>query len=190
MQEPSVQRAGGEGPHRRWMRSAARRALLVLGLVGGLFAGSPAAARAETVWPQPGCQPFSHLQTYRGWGPARFYGRTVTVSYQGTGCSTAEGELVGLTLSGTATVFRGSEASGSRLDTRAFSIAGSWRTSSFSTDWTPGWWRCDVPAADYRWAISGVYSFEVSARNGVWTLDVVAGGEQPQSVHWVHDACG
>lgn len=189
MHEPSVRRAGGEGPHRRWMTPAATRAFLVLGLVAGLVGAWPTQARADTVWPQAGCQPFSHVQTYPGWGPARFYGRPVTVAYQGTGCSTAAGELVALTLDGTATVFGGSQPSGRALDSRPFSVSGSWQTSSFSSSWTPGWWQCDVPAADYRWTISGVYSFEVSARDGVWTLDVVAGGQQPQSVHWIHNAC-
>ncbi|HEX2031118.1 MAG TPA: hypothetical protein VHL78_06935, partial [Actinomycetota bacterium] len=130
-------------------------------MLAGLVGTGATPASAEAVWPQAGCRPFSHLQAYRGWGPARFYGRTVTVSYAGTGCSTASGAAVELTLDGTATVFRGADPSGPAIDSRPFSVSGSWRTTSFSTDWTPGWWGCEVAAAEYRWQIAGVYTFAV-----------------------------
>lgn len=160
-----------------------------MAVLGATLAATAGPAAAEAVWPQAGCEAFTHVQTYRDWGPARFYGYTVTVLYEATGCSTLSADLVELSMEGTATAFRGSTASGAPVDTRPFSVSGSWRSPGPATAWSPSWWGCQVEAADYAWRISGVYTFDVAAREGRWTLDVVVGGRQPQSVHWAHNAC-
>lgn len=135
------------------------------------------------------CAPFTHVQTYRGWGPARSYDRDVTVVYAASRCSGVEDGQVVLEMSGTATVFPAGRTSGPTVDVRGFEVSGTWAGVSNPSGWPPAWWRCDVARGTLAWDIPGVYSFTVSVRSGTWTVDVTADGARPQSVHWVHDAC-
>ena len=68
-------------------------------------------------------------------------------------------------------------------------VTGTWREPQNSEAWPPAWWGCGVPYASYTWEIPGVYSFEVSAQDGFWTLDVSSEGVGTQAVSWTHDGC-
>jgi len=135
------------------------------------------------------CAPFDHTQTYAGWGPAAAYGETVTVVYEAGRCSTPDGSALDVSVEGTAKVFQGETQSGALLDTRPFLVTGTWRRPKNAEAWPPNWWGCDVTYANYTWQIPGVYTFQVSARNGLWSLDVISEGVGSQSVSWTHDGC-
>lgn len=135
------------------------------------------------------CAPLGHTQTYDGWGPAVAYGTQVTVVYEASRCSTPAGEALNVSADGTATVFAGSSATGVPLDARPFTVTGTWRRPANAEAWPPSWWDCSVGYASYAWEIPGVYSFQVSARDGTWSLDVSSDGVGSQAVHWTHDGC-
>jgi len=135
------------------------------------------------------CAPFGHTQTYAGWGPAAAYGETVTVVYEAGRCSTPDGSALDVSVEGTAKVFQGETQSGALLDTRPFLVTGTWRQPKNAEAWPPSWWGCAVPYASYTWEIPGVYTFQVSARNGLWSLDVSSQGVGSQAVSWTHDGC-
>lgn len=135
------------------------------------------------------CAPFSHVQTYLAWGPAVAYGEPVTVVYDAGRCSTPDGSALDLAVEGTAKVFQGESAVGILLDTRPFLVTGTWRRPTNAEAWPPAWWACGVPYASYMWEIPGVYSFHVSARDGLWSLDVTSQGVGSQAVSWTHDGC-
>jgi hypothetical protein len=135
------------------------------------------------------CAPFTHTQTYLDWGPAVAYGGPVTVMYQADRCSTPNGSALDLAAEGTAQVFQGETSAGALLDTRPFLVTGTWREPQNAEAWPPAWWGCEVPYASYAWEIPGVYSFLVSARDGVWTLDITSQGVGSQTVSWTHDGC-
>ena len=135
------------------------------------------------------CAPFGHTQTYVGWGPAAAYGETVTVVYEAGRCSTPDGSALDVSVEGTAKVFQGETQSGALLDTKPFLVTGTWRQPKNAEAWPPSWWGCGVPYASYTWEIPGVYTFQVSARNGLWSLDVHSQGVGFQSVAWTHDGC-
>ncbi len=135
------------------------------------------------------CAPFTHTQTYSGWGPAVSYGTTVTVLYEAGRCSTPDGSALDLSVEGTAKVFEGESSAGALLDTRPFLVTGTWRDPRNAEAWPPSWWGCAVPYARYTWEIPGLYTFQVSARDGVWDLDVTSQGAGTQSVSWTHDGC-
>lgn len=137
----------------------------------------------------PSCAPFTHTQTYSGWGPAVAYGTTVTVLYEAGRCSTPDGSALDLSVEGTATVFEGDPSAGVPIDTRPFLVTGTWREPRNAEAWPPSWWGCRVPYASYTWEIPGVYTFQVSARDGVWDLDVSSQGAATQTVSWTHDGC-
>ena len=135
------------------------------------------------------CAPFTHTQTYAGWGPAVSYGSTVTVLYEAARCSIPDGSALDLSVEGTAKVFEGDSSAGTLLDTRPFLVTGTWREPKNSEAWPPAWWACRVPYASYTWEIPGVYTFQVSARDGLWDLDVTSRGAGTQAVSWTHDGC-
>jgi hypothetical protein len=137
-----------------------------------------------------GCGPFAFTQTYIGWGPALAYGEPVTVAYEGSRCTTPEGTGVGLSVQGTATVYRGILAERQPIDTRPFTVTGTWNHPTNAAGWPPDWWQCDVKHATYTWEIAGMYTFEVEARWGVWTLQISTQGLQPKLVHWAYNGCG
>lgn len=138
---------------------------------------------------QGSCSPLGHTQSYEGWGPAVAYGKPVTVVYQAARCSTPDGSALDLSAEGTAQIFDGPSAAGALLDTRPFLVTGTWRKPKNAEAWPPTWWACDVPFASYTWQIPGVYSFRVSARDGVWSLDVSSDGAGSHSFSWTHDGC-
>ena len=135
------------------------------------------------------CAPFSHTQTYAGWGPAVSYGMTVTVLYEAGRCSTPDGSALDVSLEGTAKIFEGDTSAGALLDTRPFLVTGTWREPANAEAWPPAWWGCGVPYANYTWEIPGLYTFQVSARDGMWSLDVSSQGVGTQTVSWTHDGC-
>jgi hypothetical protein len=136
------------------------------------------------------CAPFTFNQTYPAWGPAVTYGRMVTVAYEASRCSKPNGTALDLSVGGTASVYEGSTATGTPLDVRGFTVSGSWDRPSNAIGWPPKWWECGVKSARYNWQIPGVYSFNVSARWGVWTLSVETQGPAPTSINWSYDGCG
>lgn len=136
------------------------------------------------------CAPFTFNQTYPGWGPALTYGRVVTVAYEASRCSKPHGTALDLSVDGTATVYDGTTAEGTPLDARGFTVSGTWDQPSNAIGWPPNWWECGVKSARYSWQIPGVYSFNVSARWGVWTLSVETQGPVPTSIHWSFNGCG
>jgi hypothetical protein len=136
-----------------------------------------------------GCAPFSHVQAYESWGPAVAYGGPVTVVYEAGRCSTPDGSALDVVVEGTAKVFQGDSATGALVDTGPFLVTGTWRQPKNSEGWPPSWWSCNVPYASYTWEIPGVYTFQVSARDGLWSLDVTSRGAGSQAVSWTHDGC-
>jgi hypothetical protein len=135
------------------------------------------------------CAPLAHTQTYTAWGPAVSYGGPVTVVYAASRCSTPDGSALDVAADGTAEIFQGTDTSGTLLDTRPFLVAGTWREPRNAEAWPPTWWDCSVPYARYTWQIPGVYTFQVSARDGVWSLNVTSQGVASQDVSWTHDGC-
>jgi hypothetical protein len=135
------------------------------------------------------CAPFSHTQTYAGWGPAVAYGTPVTVVYEASRCSTPDGSSLDISAQGTARIISGVTIEGELLDTRPFLVTGTWRRPENADAWPLTWWTCSVPFASYTWQIPGVYSFRVSARDGLWSLDVSSQGVGSQDVSWTHDGC-
>lgn len=160
------------------LRSALSKLRLVLGaaVAGGLLVVAfPAGAHALGAAAEQACTDFHHVQTYyRGSGfyrgPAWHYGRTVTVSYDGTSCVVA-GEPPGhydRQIAGTATVFRGTSTSGRVLGTHGFSSAEVWNGVEGDVDWPSAWWGCDGATVDYSWQIPGIYTFGIEGRKGQW----------------------
>ena len=135
------------------------------------------------------CAPLSHTQTYASWGPAVAYGREVTVVYEASRCSTPDGSALDVSAQGTATIHDGSSAAGEVLDSHPFIVAGTWKEPKNDAAWPPAWWDCSVSSASYTWQIPGVYTFQVSAREGVWSLTVSSQGVASQDLSWTHDGC-
>ena len=154
---------------------------------------SLAAATASAAEPDldlhASCAPLAHTQAYSTWGPAVSYGRPVTVVYEASRCSTPDGSALDVFAEGTAEVFEGSSDSGELLDARPFVVSGTWREPKNDTAWPPAWWDCSVAYASYTWQIPEVYTFQVSAREGVWTLHVTSQGVGSQDLSWTHDGC-
>jgi hypothetical protein len=138
---------------------------------------------------QANCAPFSHTQTYSSWGPAVAYGGPVTVVYQAERCSTPDGRALDLAAEGTASVFQGVTSDGVLLDTRPFVFSGTWRQPKNAEAWPLAWWDCSVAFASYTWEIPGLYTFQVTADAGVWSLDVSSQGVGTQAVSWTHNGC-
>jgi hypothetical protein len=139
------------------------------------------------------CAPFSHTQTYLTWGPALAYDQPVTVVYSAQRCTKRQGSLVNVTTQGSATVYQGILAQGQPIDRRPFRLTGSWDHPSNASGWPLSWWGCGVKHARYLWEIPGVYSFDVGARWGLWSLTVstqpVQPPAEPRTVHWSYNAC-
>jgi hypothetical protein len=176
------------------MRRASLLFLVVAGLLAALQGTAGAGEATPSVggrflggWSGSGCGPFAMTQTYRNWGPARFYHRTVTVQYDATRCSRPEDDVTRVSMEGVATVYPGKSATDRPLDERTFLVEGRWQHPTNRTGWPPDWWECDVDSLAYTWAITGVYTFDVSAQDGVWSL-VVEDSRAP--VSWTYDACG
>jgi hypothetical protein len=113
----------------------------------------------------------------------------VTVVYEASHCTKPVGTTVELSMQGTAKVYRETLVGGTPIDTRPFTVTGLWDRPKDASGWPPTWWACDVKLARYTWDIAGVYTFAVSARWGVWSLDVTSQGKTARTVHWTHNAC-
>jgi hypothetical protein len=177
--------------------SPAVRLLLALLLAAGLLGllqgradacwgpgGAPPVASGG--WSGPRCGDFGLTQGYRNWGPADSYGHPVTVSYQATRCSRLRGRTMDVNIDGVAVVYRGAKSAGKVVDEQSFSVVGSWTNPTNREGWPPDWWDCGVRSAEYSWRIGNVYTFSVTAEQGVWHLDVQAGNDP---VSWTYDAC-
>jgi len=141
--------------------------------------------------PTPGmeCEPFVYRQAYRGWGPGFAYGRTVSVLYEAERCARIENGILRISMDGTAQIREGNSG-GRVIAQKPFELEGTWVHPSVSSGWPPDWWECGVTDLDYAWRISGLYSFEVEADDGMWTLDVVTvRRDRTKTVHWTFDAC-
>jgi len=140
-----------------------------------------------------GCAAFSHTQTYMTWGPAVAYSEPVTVAYQGQRCTRGSGAAARVTVNGRALVYQGVLAQGDTIDRRRFTLFGQWEQPSNATGWPPKWWGCGVKRAGFRWEISGVYTFDVQARWGAWTLLVATQPAAPSgratTFHWTYNGC-
>jgi hypothetical protein len=127
------------------------------------------------------------------WGPALAYGEPVTVAYAGDRCTRASGSVARVTVEGSAMVYRGTVAEGEPLDRRPFRLSGEWDRPSNEVGWPLAWWGCGVKNARYVWEIPGVYTFDVGARWGLWTLSVstqpVAPLGEARTVHWAYNGC-
>lgn len=160
-----------------------KRGIVAATLVAGMLALGAGPASAQ----EADCSAFAHTQTYPSWGPAAYYGQTVTVSFSAADCAAGhEDAAFAYELTGTATIFAGQEASGEPLDVLPFESTGVF-TDLDGSGWPPSWWSCDTEAAQISWRIPGVYSFTATAAAGVWSLDVEVPGAAP--VHWNHAAC-
>ena len=144
---------------------------------------------AEPLRAKRGCQPFTFTQAYLTWGPALAYGEPVTVAYDASQCTRPSGTAVELSMQGTAKVYRGTVAEGTPIDTRPFTVTGLWDRPKDPSGWPLTWWSCGVKLARYTWEIAGVYTFGVSARWGVWSLEITTLGAAPSTFRWTHNAC-
>jgi hypothetical protein len=139
------------------------------------------------------CAPFSHTQTYLTWGPAWAYGTPVTVDYSAERCTKPRGTLVEVTTAGSATVYQGTTMDGAAIDRRPFRLTGRWDRPANAAGWPLSLWGCGVKLAQYRWEIPGVYTFEIGARWGVWSLtvstEILGPQSQARDFHWSYDAC-
>jgi hypothetical protein len=140
-----------------------------------------------------GCAPFSHTQTYLTWGPAWAYGTPVTVDYSAERCTKPRGTLVEVTTAGSATVYQGTTMDGAAIDRRPFRLTGRWDRPANAAGWPLSLWGCGVKLAQYRWEIPGVYTFEIGARWGVWSLtvstEILGPQSQARDFHWSYNAC-
>ena len=163
-----------------------KRAILFPAIVAGMLGVGTVAGAADSDI-SIGCSGLQRTQTYEGWGPAAFYGQTVTVAFTAADCTASlEDGVFSYDLAGAAVAYAGEEATGPVLDSHDFVSAG--RFSDPDGDgWPPRWWACDVAEASISWEIPGVYSFEVSANDGTWALDVQVPGAK--NIHWQHDGC-
>ncbi|MGH2678759.1 MAG: hypothetical protein ACRDHB_10430 [Actinomycetota bacterium] len=178
-------------------RRAALRLLVAVGT--SLLLASPAVAHESGLAdrrPQRAkrqCAPFSHTQTYLTWGPALAYDEPVTVVYSAKRCTKPTGTMVEVTTQGSATVYQGILAQGEPIDMRPFRLTGRWDHPSNKAGWPLSWWGCGVKYARYLWEIPGVYSFDVGARWGLWSLTVSTQPVKPlaeaRTVHWSYNAC-
>ena len=139
--------------------------------------------------PPTECEPFRYRQLYRSWGPAKAFGRKVSVLYQAERCVTIENGILRISMDGTAQIREGNSR-GRIIAKRPFELEGTWIHPSNTSGWPPDWWECSVADLDYTWRIRGRYSFEVEAEDGRWALDVITvRGGKTRTVHWAYNAC-
>ena len=138
---------------------------------------------------KPSCGAFEYTQTYTNWGPALSYGRPVTVAYSATRCSKPRGRALDLSVRGTATIREVAALGAVLIESKPFSVTGTWARPGNDSGWPPAWWQCGVRYAEYTWQIPGTYTFHVSARDGAWALDVHTQGPAPKTITWSYNAC-
>ena len=155
-------------------RRSARYCALSVMVVMGVSLLAPA-ARADS--PEDVCTAFPHRQTYVAEGgmfraPAWHYDETVTVVYDAAACDaivTDAGNYV-LTISGTATVYQGTDAEGKTLDERPFKSIMRSTVTDGKLGWPVAWWSCFEGSFSYVWTIEDVYTFAVVADDGRWVM--------------------
>jgi hypothetical protein len=100
---------------------------------------------------------------------------------------------VEVTTAGSATVYQGTTMDGAAIDRRPFRLTGRWDRPANAAGWPLSLWACGVKLAQYRWEIPGVYTFEIGARWGVWSLvistEILGAQSQARDFHWSYDAC-
>lgn len=145
---------------------AALLVAIVLAAVGLI----PGTAQAQ---PADGCRDLLHVQTYSPEGgffraPAWHFGRNVTVVYQGQTCETTDelGRYV-LDAKGVATIIEGSSQEGTKIERAPFR---STLISDMGGEPGDAWWACVDGTLSYSWSISGIYDFNVTGKNGTWTV--------------------
>jgi hypothetical protein len=98
-----------------------------------------------------------------------------------------------VTTAGSATVYQGATMDGAAIDRRPFRLTGRWDRPANAAGWPLSLWDCGVKLAQYRWEIPGVYTFEIGARWGVWSLvistEILGAQSQARDFHWSYDAC-
>lgn len=153
------------------------------------------------LWPAPGlgaagalnpCEPFDQVQTYQSdagfyRAPAWYYARTVTIHYEGTGCTSVGANELVTRVEGTATIFGGSDTSARVLETRPFTSTETLGISNAAT--FPGWWTCKALSARYTWTIPDMYSFSASGDGGRWSYRQTALTDSPKSSAMSFDSC-
>jgi hypothetical protein len=152
--------------------------ILLMAVPTAVLAGDP-----------PNVAEFYWLQTYNGWGPALYYGETVTVVHEGTNRWHFKDGRFQLKIHGTATVYAGGSATGSPIDVRPFENEEMWYEPDNTWGWPVSWWSCGVKRLYYRWSIPGVYDYVVTAKDGYWTLDITVHTSPPTRSHSGWDAC-
>lgn len=175
---------GPQGPATR------ARVLIVLAALGLLSALAGAAHAGPAT---SSCEPFEHVQTYRGdrgffRAPAWHYGRTVTVAYTGRRCISAVDDVGSTvtTIEGTATVHRGSTSSGATIDRRTFTSSETRRVVGPAG---VAWWTCDDAVVRYSWVIDDVYSFSALGKAGAWSFRQSALGTRAKSFSYAFSGC-
>ncbi|MGH2657040.1 MAG: hypothetical protein ACRDIZ_10160 [Actinomycetota bacterium] len=113
----------------------------------------------------------------------------MTVVYEASHCTKPVGTTVEISMQGTAKVYQGSVVEGTPIDSRPFTVTGMWDRPEDPSGWPPKWWTCEVKQARYNWDIAGVYTFAVSARWGVWSLEVTSLGTAARTFRWTYNAC-
>lgn len=162
-----------------------RKAIVVTFALLAASAAAPASAQPIE------CADFALTQTYRGWGPALHYGKTVTVVYAADECSGSwTDEAFSYEVTGSASIYEGpvpegKHPAGPAMDVLHFSTKGSFSDAE-DAGWPPAWWSC-LASADVRWQIAGIYSFRATAEMGDWSLGINVTGATP--FRWSYSAC-
>ena len=156
----------------------------VLAIAGTASAVQPTATPSPAL-PDGGCAAFGRTQTYQAWGPAAYYDRPVEVAYAIADCSaTLTGLTFDMTATGTATI--SDIETGEAIESRPFTITGSW-ADPLAPGWPLNWWACDVESASLSWTIEGAYAFIAEATSGSWAIDIVVPGAD--NIHFEYSGC-
>jgi len=137
----------------------------------------------------PDSAPFTWVQTYTGWGPALYYGEQVTVNYTGTNRWKFKDGRFNLMIEGTSEIYRGDSILGELIEVRPFHNTEVWCEPENTWGWPVSWWSCGVEQLRYRWIIPGVYSYEVTAKDGFWTYEIKVFTSPPTVEYNEFDTC-
>lgn len=135
--------------------------LLVLVIAGTAVAQLGPPNRTEFYW----------VQTYVGWGPATYYGQTVTVVYEGDNRWkwNPKNHHFNLRIQGTATVYAGTTIAGNPIYIQPFINIENWIDGGNTWGWPGRWYDCEVQVANYYWNIPGVYHYYVTKHGNTWS---------------------
>jgi hypothetical protein len=161
-------------------------------MLAGTLVVAPGVSADESA--QQVCAMFPHAQTYReGTGfyqaPAWRYGRTTTIRYTASSCEvSSEGRTTTIAVNGTAFIYVG-ESFRSGSIAKGFSFTMTSRTPRGEDAWPVAWWDCTDTYVDYRWIVSGVYDFSLTARRGIWRATQRALGRHPSAATVSFSGC-